>query len=54
MAVAVKVKKIMINNPEAIRLVRERAKRERRPFAQAAAVTIIERLGGNDDAKSRD
>ena len=42
-------KHIQISDVRAIRLAKARALRENRSFANAAAVSIIERLGGQKD-----
>lgn len=44
---------ILIRDPEAIRLARARAQVERRPYAHAAAVTIIEALGDKPNANNK-
>lgn len=44
---------ILIRDPEAIRLARARAQVERRPYAHAAAVTIIEALGDKPNANDK-
>jgi hypothetical protein len=36
---------VQVTNREAVALIKERARRERRSFASAASVTIIESLG---------
>ena len=41
------IKSINIRNPEAIKLIRQRAKAEVRSLANAGAKTIIEALGNN-------
>jgi hypothetical protein len=44
-------KAIQITNKTAVRLAKERAIRENRSFASAAALCIIERLGNNNHNK---
>ncbi|MCK5612435.1 hypothetical protein KAR91_61755 [Candidatus Pacearchaeota archaeon] len=51
--VKIKDKPILIRDPDAIRLAKERARVERRPYAHAAAVTIIEALGDKPESNDR-
>ena len=46
-------KAIKIYDVRAIRLAKARALKENRSFANAAAVSIIERLGGHEDNEKR-